>query len=210
MDDSLRVQLLKFVVILAVLFAIACGVLKWLYVDIVTVNHDGMAPTIFAGDQVLVWRSTEFDHGDIILCRHPRTQGAWVLGRIVGRPGMNVSIIREQLTINNQTVQRDFQGTFQFEDQASHALAPFNWGIEELGEVDHYFMEREDRAVAMRPVEEISGFFLLSDNRTYVGEDSRAFGPVRHTDCVGYVFMRLTSSGRAPDGFESGALDFLD
>jgi signal peptidase I len=210
MEDSLRSQLFKLFLFVLALALIAVGILRWQYVDVVTISHDGMAPTIFGGDKVLVWRTTEYDHGDIILCRHPRRDDAWVVGRIIGRPGMSVSLSREQLVINGQTVSRDFQGTFQFEDQQSHAMAPFRWGVEELGEVDHFFMEREQRTIAMRPVSDLTGFYLLSDNRTYVGEDSRTFGPVPHIRCTGRVFMRWEPGGRAPADFESGWLDFLD
>lgn len=210
MEDSLRGQLFKLFLVLVAILLVVAGVLRWLYVDVVTVSHDGMAPTIFGGDQVLVWRTTEYDHGDIILCHHPRRPGAWVLGRIVGNPGMRVAIEREQLVVNGQVVSRDFQGTFQFEDQQSHAQSPFRWGIEALGEVHHYFMEREERPITMRPVSDVAGFFLLSDNRTYVGEDSRTFGPVAHHQCTGRVFMRWAPGGRAPSGFDSGWLDILD
>ncbi|GAB4112155.1 MAG: hypothetical protein OHK0013_48150 [Sandaracinaceae bacterium] len=210
MQDSLRGQLLKLLLVVVAILLIIAGVLRWLYVDVVTVSHDAMAPTIFGGDRVLVWRTTEFDHGDILLCRHPRREGAWVMGRAVGRPGMSIRIEREQLVINNQTVSRDFQGNFMFEDQHSHAQVEFTWGVEILGEVEHLFMERPDRQVSMRPVEQVNGFFLMSDNRTYQGEDSRTFGPVPHTNCVGTVFMRWEPGGRAPAAVPSGWLDILD
>jgi signal peptidase I len=210
MQDSLRAQLLKLLLVIVAILLIIAGVLRWLYVDVVTVSHDAMAPTVFGGDRVLVWRTTEFDHGDILLCRHPRRDGAWVMGRAVGRPGMSIRMERQQLVINNQTVSRDFQGSFMFEDQLSHAQVEFNWGVEILGEVEHYFMERADRQVSMRPVERVSGFFLLGDNRSYQNEDSRTFGPVPHVNCVGRVFMRWEPGGRAPAGFPSGWLDLLD
>jgi signal peptidase I len=210
MGDSLRTQLLKFVAIVAVLLLIVGGVLRWLYVDVVTVGNDAMAPTFFAGDTILVWRTSDFDHGDVMLCRHPRTQGAWVMGRMVGRPGMSVSFEREQLTINRQRVNRDFQGEFQFEDQNSHAQVRFVWGREELGEVDHLFMERPERTIAMRAITDASGYFLLNDNRTWVGDDSRTFGPVQQADCTGVVFMRWSPGGRAPAALGQGNLDILD
>ncbi len=211
MNDSLRVQLLKGLVLLLIILGIVVAILRWQYVDVVTVGTDAMAPTMFAGDQVLVWRSTDFDHGDMILCRHPRRQGNWVIGRIIGRPGMAVEMQREQLVINGQTVSRDFQGEVQFEDQNTHGLVPFVWGIEELGEVDHLFMEREERRLTLRPVSNSTGFYLISDNRTWVGEDSRTLGPLRHVDCVGWVFMRLSPGGRAPAGPPGGGwFDILD
>jgi len=211
MNDSLRVQLLKLLGVIAVILGIIAAVLRWQYVDVVTVATDAMAPTMFGGDQVLVWRSRDFDHGDMILCRNPRRAGNWIIGRIIGRPGMSVDLQREQLVINGQTVGRDFQGEVQFEDQNTHAQVPFVWGVEELGEVDHLFMEREERRLTMRPVASSTGFYLISDNRTWVGEDSRTLGPVSDTDCVGWVFMRLSPGGRAPAGPPGGGwFDILD
>jgi signal peptidase I len=209
MGDSLGTQILKFVAIIAVILLIVGGILKWLYVDVVTVGNDSMAPTFFGGDTVLVWRTTEFDHGDVMLCRHPRNAGAWIMGRMVGRPGMRIAIEREQLTVNGQRVNRDFQGEFQFEDQNNHAQVRYVWGREELGEVDHLFMERPERNITMRPIDGASGYFLLNDNRTWVG-DSRTFGPVQEASCTGVVFMRWAPGGRAPASLGQGHLDILD
>jgi len=211
MNDSLRVQLLKLLAVFAVILGIIVAFLRWQYVDVVTIGTDAMAPTMFAGDQVLVWRSREFDHGDMIVCRNPRREGSWIIGRIVGRPGMSVTMEREQVVINGQTLSRDFQGEMQFEDQNSHASVRFVWGYEEMGELDHLFMERPERSLTMRPVTNVAGFYLLSDNRTWVGEDSRTFGPVQHANCTGWVFMRLSPGGRSPAGVPGGGwFDILD
>lgn len=210
MDDSLRTQLLKLLVIVAVIVGIVGAVLRWQYMDLVTVNNDAMAPTVFGGDQILVWRGTDFDHGDIVLCRHPRQQGSWILSRVIGRPGMSIDMHRGQLAINGQRVNRDYQGEVTFEDQHSHAPAAFRWGFEELGEVDHLFMERADRQVQLRSVERIGGFYLLNDNRTWVGDDSRLLGPISNVNCVGWAFMRWAPGGRAPEALDQGWLDILD
>jgi signal peptidase I len=66
MNDGLRMQLLKLVALLAIIFGIVVGVLRWQYVDVVAVANDAMAPTVFGGDEVFVWRTHEFDHGDIV------------------------------------------------------------------------------------------------------------------------------------------------
>lgn len=211
MNDSLRVQLLKFLGVILVILALIAGYLRWQHVDVVTVATDAMAPTMFAGDQVLVWRTREFDHGEMILCRHPRREGAWIIGRILGRPGMTVELGRgDQFVINGQTVTRDFQGVIQAEDQNSHAMVEYAWGIEELGEVDHLFMHRQGRRITMRPIRNSPGFYLVSDNRSWMNEDSRTLGPSNHLDCFGVVFMRLSPGGRAPAEVPGGWFDILD
>ncbi len=210
MGDSLRGQLFKLVIVVALILLAIAGFLRWQYVDVVTVNDDAMAPTAFGGDRVLVWRTSEFDHGDVVLCRHPRTAGSWLIGRIIGRPGMRVETHREQVAVNGQRVDRDFRGQFRFEDTQNHNVATFAHGVENLGEVHHLFMERPERNVTIRPVDNATGFYLLSDNRTWIGADSRALGPVSPESCVGTVFMRWAPGGRAPVELDQGHLDMLD
>ena len=208
MNDSLRMQLLKFVVLLAVVFGIVVGILRWQYVDVVAVANDNMAPTVFAGDEVFVWRTDEFDHGDILVCRHPRNAGAYVMGRVIGRPGMSIRIERAQLFINNQRVDQNYSGEFQLADPSGH-LQRYNWGYEHLGEVEHLVMQRLDRPQTMRPVERVGGLFLMSDNRAPPPDDSRTYGPIQPQNCIGRVFMRWTASGRAPEAVGAGTLDIL-
>ena len=54
-----------------------------------------------------------------------------------------------------------------------------------------------------------SGLFLLGDNRTFEGQDSRYFGEVNPGSCLGRAIMRLK-----PSDIESpiarGFLDILD
>lgn len=210
MGDSLRSQLFKLVlVVVAILFLIG-AFLRWQYVDVVTVNNDAMAPTFFGGDTILVWRTQEFDHGDIVLCRHPRTPSTWVLGRVIGRPQMSVQMAREQLVINGQRVDRNFEGEFRFEDSQNHNVATFRYGHEALGEVHHLFMERDDRNITMRPINNSPALVLVNDNRSWIGDDSRTFGPVPPDACTGTAFMRWQPGGRAPEVLHQGHLDILD
>lgn len=210
MGDSLRGQLFKLVLVVIGIVILIGAYLRWQHVDVVTVNNDAMAPTFFGGDTILVWRQTEFDHGDVVLCRHPRNPGSWIFGRIIGQPGMSVQIQREQLVINTQRVARDFMGEFRFEDTQNHNVATFTWGHEILGEVHHLFMERPDRTITMRPITNSPGLFLINDNRTWIGDDSRALGPVPPDACVGAAFMRWSPGGRAPEVLGQGHLDILD
>lgn len=208
MNDGLRMQLLKLVVLLAIIFGLVVGFLRWQYVDVVAVANDTMAPTIFAGDEVFVWRTHEFDHGDIVVCQHPRAPGTYVMGRIVGRPGMSLRMERGQLFINNQRVDRSLSGDAELADASGH-VQRFSWGHERLGEVEHLVMQRPDRPQTMRPLERVGGLLLMSDNRSPPVNDGRTYGPIQPQNCLGHVFMRWTASGRAPASIPSGALDIL-
>lgn len=209
MGDSLRGQLLKLALFVALILLAIGAFLRYSYVDVVTVQDDAMAPTIFGGDTVLVWRTSDFDHADILLCRHPRRAGGWIIGRVIGKPGMSVSMERGQLTINRQRVDRDFRGELRVEDQQTRHVATYSWGFEPLGEVEHLFMARTDRTLALRAVDNVGGYYLLHDNRTWTGDDSRTLGPIQGAECTGRVFMRWSPGGRAPAEFTQGRLDLL-
>ena len=201
---------LKFLAGVLVILGIAVAVLKTWYVDVVTVGHNGMAPTMIVGDQVLVWRDAAPEHGDIMLCAHPHESSRWVIGRIVGMPGMELSEARGQLRVNGVVPDRDFRGTIDFRDAETDRVVQMRWGIEDLGNDEHLFFIRADREYTMRPVARLNGYFLLGDNRTHAGEDSRTFGPVPPGTCRGQIFMRLTMSPDTPPEVGNSILDLLD
>ncbi|MCZ7679215.1 MAG: hypothetical protein M5U28_10860 [Sandaracinaceae bacterium] len=62
----------------------------------------------------------------------------------------------------------------------------------------------------MRRAHRVSGgLYILNDNRTYVGEDSRTFGEVTPSTCVGRVFMRLTAAP-SPAEIGNAPLDVIE
>ena len=62
----------------------------------------------------------------------------------------------------------------------------------------------------MRDVTDVQGLYLLSDNRTTRGEDSRTFGVVQEGSCKGVAFMRVIAADGVPDVIPHGHLDFLE
>src|SRR4051812_34835095 len=79
---------------LALVLAAIAGVLKLFFVDVYTVPHNGMAPTIVAGDQVLVWRDANADLANIMLCEHPSKPNELVIGRALAFAGHTISADR--------------------------------------------------------------------------------------------------------------------
>lgn len=186
------------------------GVLFGFFIRVVDVGHDAMAPTIVSGDEVLVWRTQNFELGEIVLCPHPEEAGRYVMGRIVGRPGHTVAIGRgAQLEIEGQRPDVDLRGRVDFYDAQRRSSESMRWGYEDILDHQHPFMYRERRPPEMRPHQVRGGYFLLSDNRSFHGEDSRRFGEVDGSTCIGRVFMRLTAAV-APPQFEHRALQFLE
>lgn len=203
--------LAKFLGVILTIALVAGAVLYFFFVRVVEVGHNAMAPTIVAGDTILVWRGTTFDLGDVVLCPHPEEGGRYVLGRIVGRTGQTVEIGRgAQLRINGETPDTDMQGTFEFYDPMRQQSAAMRWGIESLLDHDHPFMYVERRPPSMRPHQVRAGVFLLSDNRSYHGEDSRSFHEVNPSSCIGSVFMRLVASDTTQSPAGNTSFDFVE
>jgi signal peptidase I len=205
----MRGQNLKFLAGVLVILGIVVAVLKTWYVDVVTVGHDGMAPTLIAGDTVLVWRETVAEHGAIMLCHHPTDDARFVLGRVVGRNGTDITVDRGRLRIEGTFPPIDWRGEVQFYDRPEHAQVTMGWGIEHLGNDDHLIFVRDGRQLRMRPVSHYDGLYLLDDNRTYASEDSREFGPVPEARCIGRVFMRVGMSPSTPPEVGNRAFQIL-
>lgn len=201
---------LKTIGFVAVVIAIVLGVLKLFFVDVVTVAHNGMAPTILIGDKVLVWRGASPQVNDIMLCRHPQEPGRWVISRVALEPGESLDVVRGQLRLNGHRLDRDVRGEVAFLDaETSHTLR-MQWGLEEFSERhEHYYFERVDRQFTIRDQAAVRGYYLLGDNRGHIGEDSRTFGVVQAADCTGQVFMRLTAVPGMPGEIPHGMFDLL-
>ena len=200
----------KAVGFLAVVIAIVLGVLKLFFVDIVTVAHNGMAPTIVLGDQVLVWRGAAPNLNDIVLCRHPQESGRWVISRVALEPGESLSMVRGQLQLEGRRLDRDLRGEVQFLDGETNRTHRMRWGVEEFADRhDHFFFEPLDRRAPIRDQAAVRGYYLLGDNRGHVGEDSRTFGVVQAQDCTGQVFMRLQAAPGVPAEIRHRTFDLL-
>ena len=200
----------KFLGVLAIILGIVGAVLYFFFVRVVTVGHNAMAPTVMMGDKVLVWRTQSFELGEMVLCPHPADASRYVLGRIVGRAGQTVTIERGNLRINGQAPDTDFHNAIQFADLETGRNRTMMWGEEDILDHEHYIFREERRAPPdMRPHRVRGGAFLMSDNRTYRGEDSRTFGEVAEATCVGRVFMRLSAADN-PEVIGNSALDIIE
>ncbi|HBQ18404.1 MAG TPA: signal peptidase I [Myxococcales bacterium] len=203
--------LLKFLGVVLLLAGVAAAVLYFFFVRVVEVGHNAMAPTIMVGDRVLVWRGHDFELGEAVLCAHPSQPGRFVLGRVVARTGQTVEISRGGLRINGESPDRDARPPFEFYDAERGESYQVEWGIETVVDQTYTYMTRaRRRPMEMRP-RQVTGaaVFLLSDNRSYAGEDSRTFGQVNLATCEGHVFMRLTAAD-SPDVVGNSHLDLID
>jgi signal peptidase I len=189
-------------------FAVVVGILRIFFIDPVTVAHNGMAPTLVHGDVVLVWRGADPERADIVVCRHP-TEERFVMGRIVALEGEAIDEVRDQIEIQGVILPHDYRGTAEFVDETQDRAFSMRWGIEEIGTNDHYFFEQAGRSVRIRRVSAVHGIHLLGDNRAYHDEDSRDFGDVDPTTCIGQVFARFSPADgvELPDEIPHGWLE---
>ena len=202
--------LFKFLGVLVILAAIAAGVLYGFFVKVLEVGHNGMAPTMILGDQVLVWKTQQLGLGEVALCAHPQQPGVYVLGRVVGRPGQVVGMERGTLTINGETPSVDLLDVVAFPDAELGRSVRMRRAREVILDHDHPLFWREDSEPRMRRPHTVQGgLFLMNDNRTHRGEDSRTFGEVAPASCVGRVFLRLTAA-ETPAEIGNAALDIIE
>ncbi|HJK99594.1 MAG TPA: signal peptidase I [Polyangiaceae bacterium LLY-WYZ-14_1] len=181
------------------LVAIA-GVLQFFFVDRMVLGHDAMAPTIFAGDTIFVWRNAEPRFGRIMVCDHPQRAGVLVIGRVVGVKGRTIDAFRGNLQIEGDTPSKDVEGRLTWVDPETGGRRPVIYGTLSMGNVDHRFFE-EPEGIRLRPTKVREGVYVLGDNRAARGQDSRYFGTV--TSCRGRVILRASTAELVPPDLPS-------
>jgi signal peptidase I len=201
-------RLLRVVVWLVIALGVAVGVaratmLRWWQVPIGDADLGAsIAPTLWPGDWVLLWRLTPPGYGDLVLCPDPDEPAQPVIGRIAGEGGDELKITEDgQLVINGARVaseQACRPREFEVPDPCWGEPRKLNGEMELLGGVSH---KRGNGGVSMRPnareVDVPDGHvFLVSDNRQYPF-DSRHFGALERRSCKERFLFRLVSH----DGF---------
>ncbi|KPK49257.1 MAG: hypothetical protein AMJ63_16945, partial [Myxococcales bacterium SG8_38_1] len=72
--------------------------LKFIWFDMASVGHNGMAPTLIRGERVLINRRGEPTLGSIAVCQHP-TEDGWVVGRVAATGGMTIDSYGSELRV---------------------------------------------------------------------------------------------------------------
>jgi signal peptidase I len=184
---------LKLIVWVIGVGAVAAGI-GWFFFGTETVPDNSMAPTLWAGDKVLVLERGEIDRGDIAVCEHPDFPGEVVMGRVVGMPGDTVSIQRSQLSINGEIMHEEAEGPFVYWDRRSSAeafeLTLLKKKVIIGGTIAYLLYDREPRMGNFPKTTIEDGYFLLGDNRVHgAAIDSRDYGEVHESLCRGKAFF---------------------
>lgn len=202
--------LLKAGAIAAAVVLVFGAIMRIFFVTPVNVGHNGMAPTMLAGEQVLMWKGSEGELGDIVVCAHPSTSEV-VIGRIIATGGMEVSSDRGQLDVSGTVPDIDLMDEVSFYNTDAGRNEPMTLGIERLGNTEHQIFMRERAEFRVVDTTVPTGrIYILGDNRGDNTHDSRAFGPVDPTTCIGTLFMRWKAVDDGAADLGHGWLDILD
>lgn len=185
-------------------------VMKFFFVDVIEVPHNGMAPTLIKGDRVLVWRRAHVDMADIVICQHPAKPEASVLGRAIAFAGHTVSSEAGNIMVDNDRANIEWEGDLHFYDTTHEKLFFMHVGsMNYVRHNQHAFMVEDGTSFELSPYQVQHGVYLLGDNRADPADDSREFGEVDPATCRGQVFMRLTPAPRQDDDIRHGYLDII-
>ncbi len=158
-----------------------------------------LAPTLRAGDWIILWRLTPPGFGDLVLCPDPSDATQVVLGRIVGQSGDAMEIDEEgMLRVNNlrlRSEQSCNRPTFEVDHPRSGDPVELHCDIETIGGVHHQRAIGGSGGLKAMPVNTKvpkGRLFLVSDNRRFPF-DSRQYGSVPEESCTETVVFRLVS-----------------
>jgi signal peptidase I len=158
--------------------AIALAFLVRATIRIYVIPSFSMAPTLMAGDHIVVtpyrFRS-EPQAGDVIVFRSPKTAGELMVKRVIGTPGDLVETREGRVIVRGHALAEPYVAA-----QASTGLIP---------------------PQRIPP----DSYFVLGDNRTH-SLDSRSWGLLPRADVVGRARLILWSSPRGVESGEWGVV----
>jgi hypothetical protein len=145
-----------------------------------------------------------------MICQHPGEPHRHVTGRVIAKAGYTVRTDRfGQVVVGDNTIMRDFRGERRFFNTTRNEMLTMQYGIAKFGYYENEFFIEKGKKPLLRPATVKKGIFLLGDNYTSVGNDSRYYGEVDPETCVGEVFMRLWPAESRGDDIRHFPFDFI-
>lgn len=180
-NSTLRetIGMLIYVVVLVVLFML---IRHFLFVP-VSVDGPSMVPTLADGDRLILDKTSEIEHFDVVVFTAPDDPDSQYIKRVIGLPGDTVSYKNNVLTVNDQVIEESFD-----ED-----LVPSDYDTND-GYMNFTLESLTNGETSVVPD---GKYFVLGDNRTN-SKDSRIFGFVDAEDIMGVSEIRfwpLTDAG---------------
>jgi len=195
--------LFKLSSLLVIVVAVIAGISRFFFIDIAEVGHNGMAPTLVAGDVVLILRNADIDLGDVVICPNPIRKGEFATGRVIARTGSVVQTDRlGQLNIDEHSIFADWRGTIRFYNSPAKRYVSMKLGVARVANSEYQiFIEKKSR-FRIRSTKVAKGIYLLGDNRSNHPYDSRHFGEVEPATCVGQIILLLRPSPHRGPGIQ--------
>jgi len=153
-----------------------------------------MAPSLAAGDTVLLWTKGQRGFGELVRCRDPEDAQRWVVGRIIGLAGDLVEVDGGVARVNGTrygTSDSCKKSKIELTDGNGNQYTAVCSRVEMAG--GWHFRAVVQGESPESPVKSEVGpgrVYLLSDNRT-LHDDSRDFGAVEADTCRDLVVYRF-------------------
>lgn len=183
------------IVIGVLIGALRATVLRWWRVptDDPTMGAS-LAPSLFPGDFVLLWRGT-MKFGDLVRCSDPEAPGRYVVGRILGEYKDDLELGGDTVIVNGKRSVQEHScspGTLTINDPTSGAPTELHCGIESIiGQKHKRGTSQASATITPRKVQVgPDQFYLVSDNRA-MPFDSRNYGGLPQATCKEVVFFRI-------------------
>ena len=195
----LRTIVITAAVIGAVIGILRLTVIRWWQIPVDDPQlTTSVAPSLKAGDWVLLWRGTDPGFTSLVLCDDPENEGEIVIGRILGESGDTVIATAENISVNGTrgySPANCDDANILVEAPGSGEEVELKCSIEEFGSAWYHkatLAGGSYQAGGFDEQVEPNRFFLVSDNRVFP-YDSRHFGTVPKSACRERVFFRLWS-----------------
>jgi len=191
---------------------IGLAVVRILFIESVIVSDNGMAPTLVYGEEVWLWKGAMVDMADVVACEHPAHPSQLVIGRAVAFAGHTIwTDMNGMLYVDNDRTVGGVDGSVLFYDIPRKKQFDMLLGsISYFARHDHQtFSEKGDR-FTVRKYTVQHGVYLLGDNRSARGYDSREFGEVDPARCVGQIVMRFKPVAESRQALGHGMLEWID
>jgi signal peptidase I len=200
----------KFLLNVIAVLVIVGVLVRVFFLEVITVNDNGMAPTLVYGDEVLVWKGAHVDMADVVVCEHPVRSHELVIGRAVAFAGHTIHTDRNALYVDrDQTVTQPVERQ-RFYDVTRKKQYDMDLSqISYFGEHDHQFFIEHGDHFYLRQYAIEKGVYLLGDNRSESSFDSREFGEVDPKHCIGQVFMRWKPAPSTDDDIHHHRFDTI-
>jgi signal peptidase I len=199
----MRTWLKIIAIVMAVLGAVVL-VLHVLFFDVWRVPADdplltaSVAPTLGAGDLVVITRHTWVGRGELLRCTDPDVAGRFVIARAIGRPGEHVELVDEVVSIDGTRTPSpracDVPAVRVYDPRINDDEV-LSCSMEDYGDRAFGVLREQEHPERVTKVTvEPSHWFLVSDDR-HVHLDSRDFGQIDPSTCRHVVFRIVSAAG---------------